>query len=80
MHIIIDRIREKLLGRYFSTRSELRHLAEGAGFNFVPVEILTSEDRNAVAVLRPKGLGEILVRAERPVAWQPFHIIAVEAA
>jgi hypothetical protein len=77
---MIQRIREELLGRYFSNKSELRHIAEGAGFDFVPVEILTAGDNEARVVLRPKGLGEIHVQAVRPVAWQPFFITDVTPA
>lgn len=77
---MIRRLRDELLGRYFSNRSELRHIAEGVGFHFVHVEILSAGDREALASLRPKGIGEIRVRAVRPVFWQPFYITAVEAA
>ena len=74
----IQRFREELLGRYFSTRTELRHIAEGAGFNFVPVEFLSTGDTEALVSLRPKGLGEIRVRATRPAGWQRFFIVDVD--
>lgn len=77
---MIDRIREVLMGRYFSTKSELRHMAEAAGFNFVPVEFVSSGDQEAVASLRPSGLGEIFVHAVRPVASQPYLITEVNRA
>lgn len=76
---LIDRIREELVGRYFSTKTELRHLAEGAGFTFVPVEVLEEDDHEALVALRPDEVGEIRVRAERSVPWQQFCITAVEA-
>jgi hypothetical protein len=77
---LIDKLREQLMGRYFSNRSELRHIAEGAGFTFVPVEFVTSGEQSAEVVLRPKEVGEVVVRAERPVAWQPYYITSVEPA
>jgi hypothetical protein len=79
MEDMIRRLQEELMGRCFSSKSELRHIAEGAGFNFVPVEILSAGDREAVATLRPKGVGEVRVRAVRSLPWQPFYITAVEA-
>lgn len=77
---VIERIREELVGRYFSNKSELRHIAERAGFTFVPVEFLSEDDHEAVVALRPEEVGEIRVRAVRPVSWQPFYITAVEPA
>lgn len=77
---LLERLREQLVGRYFSNRSELRHIAEGAGFSFVPVEFVKSGDQTAEVLLRPGDLGEVIVRAERPVAWQPYHITSVERA
>ena len=76
----IRQIREVLLGRYFSNRSELRHMAEGAGFDFVPVEFLSTGETEALVAIRPKGLGEIHVKAVRPVPSQPFFITDVKAA
>jgi hypothetical protein len=75
---LIRRLREELLGRYFSNKSELRHMAERAGFAFVPVEFISAGDKEALVALRPKGLGEIRVQGVRPVPWQPFYITAVE--
>ncbi len=77
---LIERIRREVLGCYFSHRSELRHIAERAGFDFVPVEILFEGDDRALAVLRPKGVGEVRVHAVRPVPWQAFYVTAVEPA
>jgi hypothetical protein len=77
---LLQQIREELLGRYFSNKSELRHMAERAGFNFVPVEFLTRGDQAALVVLRPAGVGDIHVRAVRPVPWQPYYITDVAAA
>lgn len=76
----IQRIREHLVGRYFSNKSEIRHLAEDAGFNFVPVEFVSQEEKEALVTLRPSGTGEIHVRAVRPVPSQPFYIVDVRAA
>jgi hypothetical protein len=64
----IQWIRKELLGRCLSKKSELRHIAEGAGFDFVPVEILTAGDNEARVILRPKGLGDIHVQAVHPAA------------
>jgi hypothetical protein len=75
---MIRRIREELLGRYFSNKSELRHLAEGAGFDFVPVEFLSTGEKETLVALRPKGFGDIHVHAVRSVPWHPFYITAVE--
>ena len=81
---MLDRIRKELLGRYFSNRSELRHMAERAGFNFVPVEFTVLQDCEAVVSLRPKigetERAEFRVLATRPVPWQPYRIIEVGAA
>ena len=77
---MLARIREVLIGRYFSTKSELRHMAEGAGFNFVPVEFLNAGEREALASLRPRGLGEILVHGARPVPSQPYIVTEVVPA
>lgn len=74
---MIQGIRNELLGRYFSTRSELRQMAERAGFDYVPVEFLSLDVGSALAVLRLKGLGEIRVAATRPAAWQRFYITEV---
>jgi hypothetical protein len=76
---MIERIRSELVGKYFSNRSELRIMAEGAGLNYVPVEIVAREENHALAVLRPQGLRELVVRAERSLAWQPYYITSVEA-
>ena len=77
---LIQRIREQLLGRYFSNKSELRHIAEGAGFDFVPVEFVSSDEKEVLVTLRPKGVGEIRVQGVRTVPWQPYHIVEVQAA
>lgn len=74
---MIQGIRNELLGRYFSTRSELRQMAERAGFDYIPVEFLSLEGDSALTVLRPKGIGEIRVAATRPVAWQRYCITEV---
>jgi hypothetical protein len=78
---LVKRLQEELLGRYFSNKSELRHMAEKVGFNFVPVEFLTMRDQEAVMTLRPVVAGEhrleVLVRATRPVPWQPYLITDV---
>lgn len=75
-----ERIRGELIGHYFSNKSELRHLAEGAGFDFVPVDFLSGDDKVMVAALRPKGLAEIRVEAHRTRSREPFLITDVKPA
>ena len=70
---------EALIGTMFTTAKELRHLAEQAlGQLFVPTEVLTADERTADLVLRPSGMGEILVHAERERHWYPFQITRVD--
>jgi hypothetical protein len=68
------RIRRELLGSSFSTLKELRHKAESCGFSFVPVDTVHATDRQVHAVLKPEGVGEIHVYADRSQHWHPFHI------
>jgi hypothetical protein len=77
---MLTKIRRDLLGRYFSTAKELRHLAESCGFSFVPVEVVEPGEREIQLVLRPQGLGDVLVHAARSQHWHPFYIQSVEAA
>lgn len=72
------RIRDELMGRSFSTAKELRHLAERCGFSFVPVEVVNVGETQAHMLLRPKGLGEVHLHADRIQHWHPFRIYAVE--
>lgn len=70
---------EGLMGALFTTAKDLRHLAEQAlGQLFVPVEVLSSGADHADVVLRPAGLGEIIVHAERERHWYPFQITRIE--
>jgi mannose-6-phosphate isomerase-like protein (cupin superfamily) len=77
---VVSRFREELVGAYFSTAKELRHMAERCGFNFVPVEVVNADDRSAHLVLSPKGVGELHVHAERARHWYAFHIRRIESA
>jgi hypothetical protein len=74
----LRRIRQELAGRCFTTAKELRHIAEGAGFNFVPIEVVHAGEREAHMVLHPSGVGEVHVRATRAQGWHPFYIHTVE--
>jgi hypothetical protein len=74
------RIREELLGDSFSSVNDLRHRAENAGFNFVPVEVVDGGDRQIEIALRPPGMPEVRVRATRARIYHPFYITAVELA
>ncbi|MEX2570969.1 MAG: hypothetical protein WD737_06665 [Gemmatimonadota bacterium] len=77
---ILRRVRDELVGRYFSNRSELRQMAEAAGFSFVPVEFLCRDDEKAIAALRPTGVDEMHVLATRVAQSQPYYITDVVAA
>lgn len=68
-----------LIGLLFTTPKELRHLAEqNLGQLFVPTEVVAAGSNTADIVLRPEGLGEILVHAERERHWYPYVITRVE--
>jgi hypothetical protein len=70
---------EELLGSMFINPKELRHLAERSlGHDFIPVELLHEDDRAADLVLRPSGMGQIYVHAERERHWYPFQITRVD--
>ena len=70
---------EGLIGALFTTPKDLRHLAEQAlGQLFVPVEVLSAGEEHADLVLRPAGLGEIIVHAERERHWYPYLITRIE--
>lgn len=72
---------EGLLGATFTTPKDLRHLAEQClGQLFVPTEVVHAGDRAATLLLRPEGMGEILVQAERERRWSPYVITRVEHA
>jgi hypothetical protein len=68
-----------LLGLVYATTKELRHQAELLlGRLFVPTEVVRGSDRAADVVLRPEGLGEIHLHAERARPWNPFLVTRVE--
>jgi hypothetical protein len=70
---------EELLGNLFITPKELRHLAERSlGYEFIPVELLHEDESSADLVLRPAGIGEIHVHAERERHWYPLQITRVD--
>ena len=70
---------EALTGLLFSTPKDLRHQAEEIlGQLFVPIEVLNAGEDSADIVLRPAGLGDILVHAERERHWYPYQITRVD--
>jgi hypothetical protein len=70
---------EDLTGLLFSTPKDLRHKAEEVlGQLFVPIEVLSAGEESADIVLRPSGLGEIHVHAERERHWYPYQITRVD--
>ena len=73
------RTAEGLIGAMFTTPKELRHIAEQSlGQLFVPTEVRSAGERDADLVLRPDGMGEILVHAERERRWYPYRITRVD--
>jgi hypothetical protein len=71
---------EELLGMVFSTPKDLRHSAEQVlGQEFIPTEVLCEDETSADLRLRPAGMGEIHVHAERERHWYPFEITHVDA-
>ena len=71
---------EELLGLVFSTPKDLRHSAEQVlGQEFIPTEVLSEDETSADLRLRPAGMGEIHVHAERERDWHPFEITHVDA-
>ncbi len=74
------RVAEGLVGSMFTTAKDLRHLAEQSlGQLFVPTEVRSEDEHSADLVLRPAGMGEILVHAERERHWYPYVITRVES-
>ncbi len=70
---------EDLTGLLFSTPKDLRHKAEEVlGQLFVPIEVLSAGEESADIVLRPSGLGEIHVHAERERHWYPYQVTRVD--
>lgn len=70
---------EELLGIVFTTPKDLRHSAEQVlRRDFVPIELVSEDERTADLVLRPAGMPEIHVHAERERHWSPFEITRVE--
>lgn len=70
---------EELLGIVFTTPKDLRHAAEQVlGQEFVPTEVVSEDERTADLVLRPAGLPEIHVHAERERHWSPYEITRVD--
>jgi hypothetical protein len=61
----------------FTTAKQLRHLAEGAGFDFVPIDVLYMGDHEAEFLLRPDSFPPVRVRARREQRWHPFHVTEV---
>jgi hypothetical protein len=70
---------EELLGTVFTTAKDLRHSAEQVlGQEFVPTEVVCEDETTADLVLRPEGMPEIHVHAERERHWYPYEITRVE--
>jgi hypothetical protein len=70
---------EELLGLVFSTPKDLRHSAEQVlDQEFVPTEVVSADENSADLRLRPAGMGEIIVHAERERHWYPYEITRVD--
>ncbi|HEX6367679.1 MAG TPA: hypothetical protein VF006_02025 [Longimicrobium sp.] len=70
---------DELLGIVFTTPKDLRHSAEQVlGQEFVPTEVVCEDETTADLVLRPTGMHEIHVHAEREHHWSPYEITRVE--
>ena len=70
---------EELLGLVFSTPKDLRHSAEQVlGQEFVPTEVVSEGENSADLRLRPAGMGEIIVHAERERHWYPYEVTRVD--
>jgi hypothetical protein len=61
----------------FTTAKQLRHTAEGAGFDFVPTDVVYMGDLEAEFLLRPHSWPAVRVRARREQRWHPFHVTEV---
>lgn len=61
----------------FTTAKQLRHVAEGAGFDFVPTDVVYMGDLEAEFVLRPDSFPPVRVRARREQRWHPYHVTEV---
>jgi hypothetical protein len=70
---------DELLGTVFNTPKDLRHSAEQVlGQEFVPTEVEYEDETTADLVLRPAGMPEIHVHAERERHWYPYEITRVD--
>jgi hypothetical protein len=70
---------EALLGAAFTTPKELRHIAEQTLDRlFVPTEVVSEHELDADLLLRPEGLGEVHVHAEREQPWTPLVVTRVD--
>jgi hypothetical protein len=71
---------EALLGAAFTTPKELRHIAEQTLDRlFVPTEVVSEHELDADLLLRPDGLGEVHVHAEREQPWTPLVVTRVDS-
>ena len=61
----------------FTTAKQLRHLAEGAGFDFVPIDVVYMGEHEAEFLLKPDAYPAVRVRARREQPWHPFHVTEV---
>jgi hypothetical protein len=72
-------IGDELVGAVFVNATELRHLAEREFAQlFVPLEVVEEHRRGGTFALQVRGLGRVVVHAEREREWHPFHITRVE--
>lgn len=58
----------------FTTPKQLRHVAESAGYDFVPTDVIAMGDHDAEFVLRADDLPPIRVFAKRSQPWHPYHV------
>jgi hypothetical protein len=72
-------IGDELIGAVFVNATELRHLAEREfGQLFVPVELLSDQVHGGVFALQVRGVGRLVVHADREREWHPYHITRLE--
>lgn len=72
-----DRLMGALHDLSFTTSKQLRHVAEGAGFDFVPTDVIAMGELEAEFVLRADDLPPVRVFARRAQPWHPYHVTDV---
>jgi hypothetical protein len=77
-----DAERDRLVGALrelsFTTTKQLRHVAESAGFDFVPTDVITMGENEAEFVLRADDLPPVRVFARRAQKWHPYHVTDIQ--